>query len=62
MGVVIGMVKSMLIGWGSKLLTAAALEWLVLWAGEMLVKSTKTPHDDEFFYKLKELISGKKKD
>lgn len=59
MPMLIGLLKSMLTGWAGKLLTTSALEWLVLWAGEMLVKSTKTPHDDEFFYKLKELL-GKK--
>lgn len=41
-----------------KLIAAIAakslLEWLLFWVADAIVKSTKTPHDDEFLKKLKE--------
>ena len=39
-----------------KLASQAFLEWLLFWAVDMLVKSTKTTKDDEFFKKVKEIV------
>jgi len=44
-------IKSIIIKMASK----AFLEWLIFWAAEMIVESTKTTKDDEFLAKLKEL-------
>ena len=30
------------------------LEWLLFWTADIIVKSTKTQHDDEFVRRLKE--------
>mgnify|MGYP003648137394 CR=1 FL=1 len=34
--------------------TEKLLEWFLFKAGEVVVKSTETPHDDEFLQQLKE--------
>lgn len=36
------------------LATEVLLEWMIFKAAEALVKSTKTPHDDEWLEKFKE--------
>lgn len=38
-----------------KLASKAFLEWLLFWAAEMIVASTKTDKDDQFLAKIKEL-------
>ena len=37
--------------------TKSLLEWLLFWAADAIVKSTKSPHDDEFVKKLKKTYS-----
>ena len=36
------------------MLTKNLLEWLLFWTADLIVKSTKTKHDDVFLAKLKE--------
>jgi hypothetical protein len=38
-----------------KVVSEAFFEWLFFWAARMLVDSTKTTKDDEFYFKVKEL-------
>lgn len=42
----------------TRLATKAMLEWLFLWGADLLVKSTKTPHDDDLLKKVKELLDA----
>lgn len=42
-----------------KLATQEAIEYLILWAADIAVKSTKTDYDDQLIKKIKELL-GKK--
>jgi hypothetical protein len=37
------------------------LEWLLFWTVDMIVKSTKTPHDDELAHKVKAAYFGEDK-
>ena len=37
------------------------LEWLLFWTVDMIVKSTKTPHDDELAHKVKAAYFGEGK-
>lgn len=39
--------------------TQEMIEWLLFRVAGEIVKSTKTPHDDEFYAKLKELYDRK---
>ncbi|MGI2068587.1 hypothetical protein [Shewanella baltica] len=49
---------------GTKLLVSLASESLIEWAffkiAKAVVKSTKTPHDDEWFQKIKETYEATK--
>jgi hypothetical protein len=38
-----------------KMASEVFFEWLFFWAARMLVESTKTTKDDEFFAKVKEI-------
>ena len=49
------MIASVLKGIIVKMASKAFLEWLLFWAADMIVESTKTTKDDEFLAKLKEL-------
>lgn len=40
------------------LVTEKAIRALVIFAAEIAVESTKTPHDDAFLEKIKELYEG----
>jgi len=37
------------------------LEWVMFWAADLIVKSTKTTHDDVFFDKLKKAYKEEEK-
>jgi|TARA_B110000211_G_scaffold198220_1_gene228042 hypothetical protein len=52
------MIASVLKGIILKMASKAFLEWVLFWAADMLVASTKTTKDDEFLAKLKELNEG----
>ncbi len=41
------------------MLGKAFLEWLLFWVAELIVESTKTEHDDKFFWKVKEAYYDK---
>ena len=41
-----------------KVLSEKFFEWLFFWAAKMLVESTKTTKDDEFYKKVKEIYEG----
>lgn len=58
MPMLLGLVKSTLGSMLVKLATQKMLEWLLLWAAEMAVKSTKTPHDDKLLEKVKEALDA----
>ena len=49
------MIASVLKGIIVKMASKAFFEWLLFWAADMIVESTKTTKDDEFLAKLKEL-------
>ena len=49
------MIASVLKGIIVKMASKAFLEWLLFWAADMIVESTKTKKDDQFLAKLKEL-------
>ncbi len=49
------MLLSVLKGILLKTLSAAFLEWLLFWAAQMIVDSTKTKKDNEFLDKIREL-------
>ena len=57
---VLSILKAITIDWIGKLLSRAFLEWFMLWAAEHLVKSTETPHDDEFFNHVKKAIENER--
>ena len=40
-----------------KMATEKFLVWLFLWAGKMVVESTKTTKDDEFFKQVEKLMN-----
>ena len=48
-------VGSMLI----KMATQSMLEWVLLWVADMIVESTKTPHDDRLLKQIKEALNAK---
>jgi hypothetical protein len=48
---VVSALKSILL----KVLSEKFFVWLFFWASKALVENTKTPHDDEFLKKIKEL-------
>ena len=41
--------------------TKSLLEWLLFWAADLVVKSTKTKHDDVFYDKFKEAYKQENK-
>ncbi|OQX35587.1 MAG: hypothetical protein B0D91_10580 [Oceanospirillales bacterium LUC14_002_19_P2] len=46
----------------TKVTTGPMLRWFLLYAAELIVKSTKTPHDDVLFNKVKEAVDGTAQD
>jgi hypothetical protein len=50
---IVGLFKKLFL----KMATEKFLVWLFLWAGKMLVESTKTTKDDEFFKQVEKLLN-----
>lgn len=48
---IISVIKNILL----KVLSAKFFEWLFFWAAGMLVHSTKTPLDDQFYEQVKKI-------
>jgi hypothetical protein len=46
--------------WAAKLLTRSMIEWAILKAAETYVKSTKSKADDEWFKKIKKVVTSGK--
>ncbi|MGB0943659.1 MAG: hypothetical protein ACPGUE_14710 [Marinomonas sp.] len=53
---VFNVLKSILL----KMASEKFLYWLLFWVGDIVVKSTKTPKDDEFLAKLKQITEEDK--
>lgn len=64
MPLILGLLGKACMSFGLKLLTSLAsekfIEWAFFKAGEAVVKSTETPHDDEWFEAIKEAYKNSK--
>lgn len=58
MPLILSLITGTLGSMAAKLMTGAMVEWLVLWAAEIAVKSTRTTHDDKLLERVKEALDG----
>jgi hypothetical protein len=56
MGIVVGILVNLLKGYVIKLASKEFIEWVLLEIADAAVKATKTPHDDKWLAKIKEVI------
>lgn len=59
MGFLAGIAVKAVLAMVGKIVTAEFIQFTILKMGEILVKRTDTPHDDEFLAKMKELLDRK---
>ena len=57
----LGLLKSVLGSMVMRLLTGPMLEWVLLWAAQLVVDSTKTKSDDKLLAKIKEVLDEEEK-
>lgn len=60
--IVLGLLKALGSVLGKMIIAMASekfVAWLLFWVGDIVVKSTKTTHDDKFLEKLKEAYESK---
>ena len=62
MATVFKLILKTILGIFMKAASKAFIEWIFFYVAEQVVKSTKTPHDDEFLRKLKEANKEAQKD
>lgn len=51
---IVKMALSTVVGILTKAASKEVMEWLLFYVADLIVKSTKTPHDDAFLEKIKE--------